>query len=266
MRVETERGGFTVHCTASGRPPVVLLHALALAGDLWDPLARYLGAGHDLFAPDARGHGASDWDGGPFTVADLAEDVASIVEALDVGPVDVVGLSMGGSTALELAASHPEFVRRLVLADTTACYGPQRVEQWAERARRAEEVPREKQVDFQHDRWFTPSFRERKPAEVARVSRIFTATDSRAHAAACHALGGLDATDRLGDIKARTLVLVGDEDYATPPEMAERIAENIPDARLEVLSGTRHLSLVERCDIWPTIAEHLARPAVRGAP
>lgn len=261
MRVETERGGFTVHRTASGRPPVVLLHALALAGDLWKPISRYLGAGRDTYAPDARGHGGSDWDGEPFTVADLADDVAAIVAALDVGPVDVIGLSMGGSTALELAASHPDVVRRLVLADTTACYGPQRVEQWAQRAGRAVEVPREQQVEFQHDRWFTPSFRERNPTEVARVSDIFTATDSRAHAAACHALGGLDVTDRLADIRARTLVVVGDEDYATPPEMAERIAEGIPGARLEVLPGTRHLSLVERCDVWPTIAKHLAQPA-----
>src|SRR5262249_55151361 len=159
----------------------------------WDPLAGHLGAYHRVVALDARGHGASAWDGGEFTIGDLAADAAAVIEAMDLGPAHVVGMSMGGSAAIVLAATRPGLVGRLVLADTTACYGPDRVAKWAERTRTAAGVPREKQLAFQTDRWFGEEFRSARPDEVERVAKIFTATDSLAHAAACLAFGGLDA-------------------------------------------------------------------------
>lgn len=106
-------------------------------------------------------------------------------------------------------------------------------------------MPREKQLRFQVDRWFSPSFLEQDPAEVERVSRIFTGTDSQAHAAACRALGAYDDSARLGEITAPTLVLVGEDDYATPPAMAEALHVGISGSRFHVLSEVRHLSLVE---------------------
>lgn len=257
MRVDTPRGGFEVTRTGSGGRPLLALHALALSGRLWDPMAAALADTRTVLAPDARGHGGSDWDGNPFGIDDLADDVAAVIDAIADGPVDVVGLSMGGSTAILLAQRRPELVARLVLADTTACYGPERVARWTERAETAGGVPRDKQLAFQIDRWFSPSFVTARPDEVRRVSDIFLGTDSRAHAAACHAFAGLDAEAGLADIKAPTLVLVGAEDYATPPTMAEVLASAIPDARLEVLPDTRHLSLVERPDLWPRVAAHL---------
>jgi 3-oxoadipate enol-lactonase len=164
---------------------------------------------------------------------------------------------MGGSTAIVLAQRRPDLVARLVLADTTACYGPDRVEQWTERAEKAVGVPREKQVAFQTDRWFSPAFQRECPDEVRRVSDIFVATDSRAHAAACHAFADLDATAGLGDITSPTLVLVGRDDYATPPAMAQVLAAGIPDAHLEVRDDTRHLSLIERPELWSLVRRHL---------
>lgn len=257
MIVDTPQGRFGVHVTGGAGTPVLMLHPLALSGAVWDPVARHLGARHRVFAPDARGHGASSWDGEDFTVGDLAADTASLIEGLGLAPAHVVGLSMGGSTAITLAASRPELVGRLVLADTTACYGPGRTEKWAERARTAADVPREKQLAFQVERWFAERFRAERPDEVERVSEIFTATDSLAHAAACRALGGLDATPVLSRITAPTLVLAGEEDYATPPEMAETIAAGIAGAELRILPATRHLSLIERPGLWPDLAAFL---------
>jgi 3-oxoadipate enol-lactonase len=70
-------------------------------------------------------------------------------------------------------------------------------------------------------------------------------------------MGGFDGTSGLGRITADTLVVVGAEDYATPPAMAQVLADGIPQARLEVLENSRHLSLLERPDYWPSIARHL---------
>ncbi|RTL66950.1 MAG: alpha/beta fold hydrolase [Pseudonocardiaceae bacterium] len=256
MKVTTARGTIEAGDVGEGRP-VVLLHALALSGRLFDPIVAEWAPRRRVITPDARGHGGSDWDGRPFTGEDMADDVAALIETLVGGPADVIGMSMGGSTAVLLAQRRPDLVARLVLADATADYGPDRVESWAERAEKAVNVPRQKQVDFQIDRWFSPPFVEANPDEVRRVCDIFVATDSAAHAAACHALGTVDAAGALGTITAPTLVMVGDEDYATPPAMAEQLAAGIPDAHLELLTATRHLSLIQRPDIWPTIEKHL---------
>jgi 3-oxoadipate enol-lactonase len=256
--VSTPRGRFGLRRTGSGGTPVLLLHPLALAGAVWDPMAAHLGRTRAVLAADARGHGDSDWDGADFTIADLAADAAAIIEAeSDGAPVDVIGLSMGGSTAVALAADRPDLVRRLVLADATACYGPDRVGTWAQRAEQAENTPRDEQLAYQQDRWFTDAFRVADPAEVARVSDIFVRTNGKAHAAACRAFGAMDNLDRLPEITAPTLVVVGEQDYATPPVLAEQLANGILGATLWVLPATRHLSLIHRRDLWPSIAEFL---------
>lgn len=256
MRLDMPWGSLAAVDEGRG-PVVVLLHSLAQSAELWRPLMDELTPTFRVVAPDARGHGNSTWDGRPFTVADLAEDVAALIVHLDAGPVSVVGMSMGGCTAIALASRHPELVGRLVLADTTADYGEDKEEAWEARARVAVEKPREQQLDFQRDRWFSPSFVEAEPDEVRRVADIFVRTDSLAHAAACRALGAFDDSARLSQVVQPTLVLVGEDDYATPPATARALHEAIAGSRLEILPGTKHLSLVENRKTWSLLLEHL---------
>ncbi|WP_286249506.1 alpha/beta fold hydrolase [Streptomyces graminofaciens] len=258
MTLERPWGSLNYLDEGSG-PLVVLLHPLAEAGELWRRWIDELTPHFRVVAPDARGHGDSSWGGQQFSVADLADDVAALIEHLDAGPARVAALSMGGCTAVALAVRHPRAVHSLVLADTTADYGPDKAVAWGERAEKAVTVPREKQLLFQVDRWFSPGFLERDPAEVERVSRIFTETDSRAHAAACRALGAYDDSARLGEITAPALVLVGEDDYATPPAMAEALHAGIPASHFHVLPEVRHLSLVESPHARALAREHLDR-------
>jgi 3-oxoadipate enol-lactonase len=257
MKLDTAWGTLTAIDEGTG-PLVVLLHPLAQAGEFWRPLIDELSSDFRVFAPDARGHGDSVWDGEPFTVEDMAADYAQLIEHVG-GPAAVLGMSMGGCAAIALAVRHPELVSGLVLADTTADYGPGKEAAWAERADNAVNKPREKQLGFQHDRWFSPSFLEAHPDEVDRVSKIFLTTDSQAHAAASRALGAYDDHAHLEQIEVPTLVLVGDEDYATPPAMAEALHAGIRGSELEVLVETRHLSLIQNREVWPRVAAHLRR-------
>lgn len=257
MRFDTTWGTLNAIDEGSG-PLVVLLHPLAQAGEFWRPLVEELSPRFRVLAPDARGHGGSAWDGKPFTVEDMAGDVALLIEQAG-RQAAVVGMSMGGCAAVALAVRRPELVSGLVLADTTADYGPDKESAWETRAQNATGTPRDQQLAFQHDRWFSLSFLESAPEEVTRVSDIFLATDSEAHAAASRALGAYDDLEQLDRIKAPTLVLVGEEDYATPPAMAAELHAGIAGSELQVLPETRHLSLLQNRTIWPSVIEHLQR-------
>jgi 3-oxoadipate enol-lactonase len=230
--------------SGAGRP-VVLLHPLALSGEVWGEFARRLAGSFDVIAPDARGHGDSGWDGGPFGIDDLADDVAALLDALGLAAAHVIGMSMGGSTAVSFAGRYPERASALFLADTTAWYGEQAAQTWEKRAQGVVAQPRERQVPFQVDRWFTEGFRRRDPVEVNRIVGIFLRTSSLAHAQACRALGAMDSRELLPKVTARTLVVTGAEDYATPPDMGKAIADGVPDGHARVLDALRHMSLVE---------------------
>jgi 3-oxoadipate enol-lactonase len=255
--VSTAHGPMAVRRQGAG-DPVVLLHPLALSGQLWRPLAGALSDEFEVFSLDLRGHGASGWDGRPFSIEDMALDIAEILDVLELPAVGMLGMSMGGSVAVTFAGLFPERVGSLVLADTTAWYGDDAVTAWAERARRAADVPRAEQLPFQVDRWFSPSFRERDPEEVDRVTKIFLRTDSGAHAAASTAMGRLDSRRLLSAVRAATLVIVGQDDYATPPDMAGELAGGIAGATLLPVPDLRHLSLIERPELADVVRRMFA--------
>jgi 3-oxoadipate enol-lactonase len=238
-------------------PALVVLHPLALSGVIWEPVVDRLAADFDVITPDARGHGDSDWDGRPFGIEDLAEDVAALLDGVGLASADLLGMSMGGSTAIAFAGLHPARVERLALADTTAWYGATAVQTWHERADRVLATTRAEQIPFQVDRWFTQFFLNTHPVEVRDVVRVFLATASPAHAQACRALGEMDSRPLLPAITAPTFAFAGEEDYATPPEMATTVAEGVPDGSALTLPGLRHLSLVERPEVADLAAAHL---------
>lgn len=256
MRVTTPR--LTIHAeTAGDGEPLVLLHSLAMDGRMWLPLMERLGSRFRCWALDARGHGRTSWDGHPFTMTDLADDLCAALDALELERVHLLGLSMGGSTALTFAGRYRDRVNGLVLADTTAWYGPDAPAQWEQRAQAAMTRSRADLLGFQLQRWFTDDFRRTEPGEVDRITGIFLGCDGRAHAAACRALGGMDSRPLLPAIRARTLVLAGEEDYATPPAMARAIAGAVPGSRLLLVPAIRHMSLIEKPDLADDIAAHL---------
>lgn len=261
--LQTSWGVLTYRRGGSG-PPLLLLHSLALSERMWESVIADLTAAHDVIAVDFRGHGASTWDGSPFTVEDLAADLRDLLDSLDIARCHVLGVSMGGSVATVFAAAYPDRVDRLVLADTTAWYGPDAPASWAERSRAAASTPREEQVPFQVDRWFSEQFRRVDPATVSRVVGIFLRTSPRAHAAACQALGALDARDRLGSIDAAALVVTGAEDYATTPAMGQTLADGITGSTFQVWPELRHFAILESAELRRQVLAHLSAAASVG--
>lgn len=230
----------------AGAPVVTLSHSLGATLRLWDAQAAALTPRYRVLRYDARGHGASEVPPGPYTVEQMADDVRALLDRHDIAATHFVGLSMGGLVGMSLAAQDPRRVRSLVLADTTARYGPAVSPMWAERIRVAEtEGLTEPLIERTMEIWFTPAFRERQRAEVDRIREMLRRTDPRGYAAAVRALDAADLTGDLAAIRCPTLVVVGAEDKGTPLAMAKAMHDGIAGSRLEVLPGAAHASCVE---------------------
>jgi 3-oxoadipate enol-lactonase len=227
--------------TGSGEP-IVLLHAFPFDRRMWWSTAAALAGRHRVIAPDLRGFGESPASG-PFSIADLADDVAALLDVLGLSRATLLGLSMGGYVALAFAARHGARLERLVLADTKA--GPDTPE--ARRGRdeaialvQAEGV--EAYLERQLPRLLSPG-----ASDALRAST--RALGLQTPEALVNGLVALrdrpDRTGELGQIAVSTLVMVGAEDRVTPPSEARAMAAAISGARLVELPAAGHLSNLE---------------------
>ncbi|NNM74164.1 alpha/beta fold hydrolase [Enterovirga sp. DB1703] len=218
-------------------------------GSFWRPVAERLADAATVLTWDCRGHGASDKPAGPYTVELFADDLAAVFAEIGWEQAVVGGASMGGCVTLAFAGRHGDKVTGLGLFDTTAWYGPDAPRQWAERAEKGITEGLGALVGFQQTRWFGDAFRAANPGLVQESVDVFLKNDVRAYAESCRMLGAADLRALLPGIKVPTRIVVGEEDYATPPAMAEAIHAAIAGSTLNVVKGGRHLTPLEVPDV-----------------
>ncbi|HEY6762216.1 MAG TPA: alpha/beta hydrolase [Baekduia sp.] len=231
--------------------PLLLIMGMSGTHLSWgEPLLADLERDFDVVAYDHRGVGRSDPEDQPFSIADLADDAVGILDALGWQDAHVMGISMGGMIAQELALGHPERIRTLTLG-CTYCGGD------------GSALAAQATID-KLSAGLMSGDRElaiRNGFEV-NVSAAFAAQDDnyetfRAMAKALpvpvpvillqmQAIAGHDTSARLPSLKLPTLVIHGDEDQMLPVANGRMIAALIPDARLEVLDGVGHMFWWER--------------------
>ncbi|HEX8788876.1 MAG TPA: 3-oxoadipate enol-lactonase [Telluria sp.] len=240
---------YSVREPRNGKRPrhtIVLSHALGCDLTMWDALAKQLTADCRVIAYDHRGHGTSDAPAGEYGMAELADDAARLLRELDTGPVVWIGLSMGGMVGQELALRHPGLVGALVLANTTSGYPDAARAVWRQRIDTVQAQGIEAIADAVMARYFHDGFRAEHAATVARFRRRLVTTDAIGYVGCCAAVGSVDTTARLGEIKVPALVIAGELDQGTPVSMAQTLVDGIADARLQVLAQASHLSAVEQ--------------------
>ena len=224
-------------------PVVLLSHSIGTTRELWQPQRAALAQTFRVIRYDARGHGRSSASPGEYTLAQLGADALAILDAAGVARAHVVGLSLGGLTAMWLGVHAPDRVDRLVLANTAACIGVP--ERWTERIAQVQAGGLDAVADLAIARWFSESFRARDGETVAAYRRLLAGCSPLGYAGCCAVLRDADLRDAIARIAASTLIIAGEQDQATTPADAELMRARIPQARLVSLP-TAHLSNVEQ--------------------
>lgn len=238
---------YTLDGPASGHV-VTMSHSLAANLSMWDSQMAALMSRYRVLRYDTRGHGGTDVPDGPYSLEQLAEDVRSLLGALGIAETHFVGLSMGGMIGQTLALKHPGMLKSLVLCDTTSRIPAEAKPTWDERIRVAETQGMEPLVEVTIERWLTEPFRAQRREGVERVRGMIRSTNPRGYVGCCHAIAALDLTDRLNAIRLPTLIIVGEEDPATPVAAARTIHDHIKGSELVVLKSAAHLSNMEQSE------------------
>lgn len=250
------------HLPRPGAPALLTINSMGTSLEAWDEQATSLAEHFELVRYDARGHGKSTLGAnGELSIERLALDAMAVLDACGVARAHICGLSLGGITAMHIAKHWPDRVLKLVLANTAPYLGPK--ERWQRLIEVALNQGTTALLDHVLERWFTPEFRATQPDKAERAGRMLLATDKRGYAACCAALRDMDQRENIKSIVARTLVIGGTKDPATPPEHAELIFNSIPGAQLVMLEAA-HLSNIERpSQFTAALREFLNTEAIR---
>jgi pimeloyl-ACP methyl ester carboxylesterase len=253
--VELERvdlpDGHLAYRDAGSGPPVVLLHGGGLDHRMWDDQVPALAAEFRVLAVDARGHGWSSTPTRPFR---HDEDLALLLDRLDLGPVALVGLSMGASTALDTAAERPDLVRAAVVVGagvgTSDFRDPFVLGIFADLQRAAEARDPEAWLEA-YLRFGTGPHRTRAEVDpqVNARSREMLSHTLVEHIGTTGPVLPTPAprtAQRLPTLAVPVLAVVGDLDSADHNRMAADVARTVPDGRLATVAGTAHYPNMER--------------------
>jgi len=231
----------------SGHPAVLLLHGLGADGTSWAlQIPALTEAGFRPIAPDAPGFGQSAYDGAGWNIPRMAAQMADLLDELGTGPAHVVGLSMGGVIAQQLALDFPHLICKLVLAGTFSFIQPDTWSGWLYYLRRFAifntlGLPAQAKIVAQ--RIFPAE--DHAPLRELLVKTI-SGADRRAYRRAMFSLGTFDSRRRLGEIKIPTLVITGANDTTVTPARQKLLAGAIPGAIHRVIPNAGHAVPVDQ--------------------
>ncbi len=246
-------GGIHLYYESAGQgPPVLFIHGLGSSTRDWELQVASFSDRYQVVTFDVRGHGQSDKPPGPYSIPLFAADTAELIRALGLAtartrggaPVHVVGISLGGMIALQLAVSYPDLIRSLVIVNS----GPEFVlRTFGERLQALQRLlvirlfGMRKMGEVLSKRLFP------KPEQVELRQMLverWAENDVRAYSAAARGLLGWSVVDHLSTIACPTLVIAAEYDY-TPAARKEAYVARMPQAELVVIEDSRHATPVE---------------------
>ena len=222
---------------------VIFANSLGTDLRIWDEVVRSL-TGVRVIRYDMRGHGLTAPTAPPYASADLAADLEHVIDALEIRRATICGVSVGGQVALQVAHDRPEQVQGLILCDTSFRIGA--ADMWNQRMTAVTADGMTAISEAVIARWFTAEYRSRQSDDVAGYRYMLERCTVAGYAGVCAAIRDADLESLARGLRCRTLVLCGDQDQATPPELNEALAAAISGAHYQSIPGAGHLPCLEQ--------------------
>jgi 3-oxoadipate enol-lactonase len=244
--------------------PIVLIHGFPFNSDMWTRQIDVLKSTFRVITYDVRGHGRSEVGDGQYTLEAFVDDLIALLDYLRLDKVALCGLSMGGYIALRAVERNPERCRALILCDTTS-----NADSNEAKLRRAASIKTIKASGVK-------PYAEEFPKAVLSPHTFLKGTDvvetvrnmiqSNSPLGICGALLAMAArtetTPCLPKVDVPTLILVGQDDKTTPPELSEKMHQLIPSSELQIVSNAAHLCNLENPEEFNThLLDFLTRHA-----
>jgi 3-oxoadipate enol-lactonase len=228
-------------------PVVCMTHCLSSDGGVWaEQIPALLANNWRVLRLDMRGHGGSDMGDEQPMMSDYSDDIARVLDLLDIKQVHYVGLSIGGMMGQTFALDHGDRLHSLMLCSTSPMAVPGGEQMWFDRFDQVNAAKSVEPVaDASMERWVTPAFKARRPVRYMQIRESISRTSIPGYIAAATSVMKFDVRAQLPDIKAPTIVHCGADDPGTPPEGNKLIASLIPGARYFETENGRHLANVE---------------------
>src|SRR5450830_57065 len=234
-----------VRTGARGGTPIFFVHALGLDLSVWEAQFLEFGSQRDLIAIDLPGHGLSgDLNAAPSFTA-MADVVIKVINLLDIGPVHLVDISVGGMIAQTVAVTRPELITSLTLIATSCTFAEPVRNVVRERA----QLVREHGMDFiipRHlERWFPTDFRQQRPDLLDRFAKILLQQRSQFHAGMWDMVATLDTAHQLKTLRCPVIVIAGEDDPSATPAAGQFIVDQLEDAKLVTIPFSGHFPQIE---------------------
>jgi (E)-2-((N-methylformamido)methylene)succinate hydrolase len=241
--------GYEINYDVEGSgPPLVLIHGVGSSLRSWDHVVDRLRDAYRILRYDTLGHGNSEKPDGPYALDDYVSELLALLDAEGIERANIVGSSFGGMIAQAFAIAHPERVATVAFLSAVAARTPEQREAVIERADQLAAGGAERTIGAALERWYTPEFRAEHPDLLAEQAARVTANDPNGYAAAYRVFAESDLDQELSQIRVPTLIVTGEYDVGSTPEMARLMHDRIAGSRLEILPGLRHGILVEAPD------------------
>lgn len=234
-------------CGDNSLPALVLVHGFPFGLEMWRPQLEMLSSRFRVIAYDVRGFGGSECGDGQYTLEFFVDDLVGLLDHLNIEKAAVCGLSMGGYIALRAYERNPEYFSALILADTRAEADSNEAKLKRAAAIRAVKAdgPARYAEGFIKSVFAGETLSKRADL-VESAKQLIASNSAQGIAGALLAMASRnDLTHVLGLIGVPVLILVGESDSLTPPELARALQEKIPNATLEVVPQAGHLSSLE---------------------
>ena len=232
--------------------PLLLIHGLGSSTRDWELQVPVFSEHYHVITIDLRGHGQTDKPKEPYSIKLFADDTFQLLDSLNALPAHIVGLSLGGMVAFQIAVDSPDKVKSLTIVNSCPEMIIHTFHEWVEFWRRIAIIQllgMRRLAGFLCGRLFTEPYQEEVRFEA--VQRL-AANDKRAYINTLHAISGWSVTGSLDRITCPTIIMSGDMDFLPIPTK-ELCASRIANSELMIIDGSRHVTPVDQPEKFNTM-------------